>query len=52
MDVTTDHSASVMEWLAAGVPISLLLDLQIPVDSRAIMTTEGGDAGWLLRATA
>jgi hypothetical protein len=51
MDVTTDHGASVMDWLAAGVPISLLLDLQIPVDSRAILTAEGGDAGWL-RATA
>jgi hypothetical protein len=50
MDVTTDHTANVMDWLAAGVPVSLLLDLQIPVDSRAILTAEGGDAGWL-RAT-
>jgi hypothetical protein len=40
----------VMSWLAAGVPVSLLMDLAVPLNSREILSVEGGDAGWL-RAT-
>ena len=51
MQPTLDNTEDVMRWLEAGVPISLLMDLQTPVDSRAIYSAEGGNAGWL-RATA
>lgn len=39
----------VMEMLAAGVPITLIMDLmaQTPLESREIYAAEGGDAGWL-----
>ena len=36
-----------MRLLAAGVPLTLLLDLSLPVDSTAIAKQEGGSAGWL-----
>ena len=36
-----------MRLLSAGVPLSLLLDLSLPVDSRAISAAEGGSASWL-----
>lgn len=42
----------VMEMLAAGVPVTLLIDLvtRTPLDSGEIYATEGGDAGWLAKA--
>ena len=43
-----------MQWLRAGLPLTLLLDL-LPSDgpdSEAIMRREGGDAAWLLPAEA
>lgn len=42
-----------MAWLAAGVPLSLLIDLTAPAapDSTAIFVEEAGDASWLLPAT-
>jgi hypothetical protein len=41
--------AGVMELLAAGVPVTLLIDLvsQEPLESHEIYAVEGGDAGWL-----
>lgn len=46
------HETDVMEMLAAGVPVTLLIDLvaRTPLDSRAIYAAEGGDAGWLAAA--
>ncbi len=44
------NERTVMELLGAGVPVSLLMDLAVPVDSREIYASEGGEAGWL-RAT-
>lgn len=37
----------VMGLLAAGIPVSLLVDLAVPVSSAEILSAEGGDAGWL-----
>jgi hypothetical protein len=45
-----NEQTSVMGLLAAGVPVSLLMDLAVPVSSQEIFSAEGGDAGWL-RAT-
>lgn len=39
------------DLLRSGVPLSLLLDLALPLDSRALLTAEGGSAAWL-RSTA
>jgi len=36
-----------MRLLAAGVPLTLLLDLSLPVDSAGISADEGGSATWL-----
>ena len=36
-----------MRLLSAGVPLTLLLDLGMPVDSAAIAAAEGGSAAWL-----
>lgn len=43
------NETSVMELLAAGVPVTLLMDLtaRAPLASREIYAAEGGDAGWL-----
>ncbi len=49
-DPTTVESratAAGMRLLAAGVPLTLLLDLCLPVDSPAIAAAEGGSAAWL-----
>jgi hypothetical protein len=35
--------------LSEGVPLSLLVDLAQPVESRQIYEDEGGDASWLAR---
>jgi hypothetical protein len=38
---------SVMTLLAAGVPVSLILDLATLPDARELYAVEGGDAEWL-----
>ncbi|MEO6714171.1 MAG: hypothetical protein ABIM89_12185 [Mycobacteriales bacterium] len=47
-----NNETEVMELLAAGIPITLLMDLtaRTPLESREIYATEGGDAGWLATA--
>ncbi|MDQ1709284.1 MAG: hypothetical protein QOG49_669 [Frankiaceae bacterium] len=44
-----NNETGVMDMLAAGVPITLLMDLLVrtPLESREIYAAEGGDAGWL-----
>lgn len=37
--------------LAAGVPLSLLLDLALPLDSRSLLRDEPADTSWLHAAT-
>jgi hypothetical protein len=36
-----------MRLLADHVPVTLLLDLLAPPDSREVLDTEGGEADWL-----
>ena len=43
--MTTDDM--VMGLLAAGVPVTLLLDLAAPPDAGEVYTVEGGEADWL-----
>jgi hypothetical protein len=38
--------------LAAGVPLTLLLDLAAPVPSRELYRDEPGDTAWLARSVA
>ena len=48
-----DRLPDPLEWLAAGVPLSLLMDLvstSVP-DSAEILETEAGDARWLRPVT-
>lgn len=42
----------IMDMLAAGVPVTLLIDLaaRTPLQSHEIYQAEGGDAGWLAHA--
>ena len=40
-------AAAGMRLLSAGVPLTLLMDLSLPVDSAAIAADEGGSAAWL-----
>jgi hypothetical protein len=49
--VTTDPT---MRLLADHVPVTLLMDLMAPPDSREVLDNEGGEADWLagLSATA
>lgn len=42
-----NNPTDVMGLLGAGVPVSLLVDLAVPVSSQEILASEGGDAGWL-----
>lgn len=42
--VETDDALSL---LAAGVPLSLMIDLVLPSSSQEILLAEGGDAHWL-----
>ncbi|MEP7055264.1 MAG: hypothetical protein ABI912_08465 [Actinomycetota bacterium] len=46
------NKTGVMEMLAAGVPVTLLVDLaaQTPLESHEIYQVEGGDARWLAAA--
>ena len=47
-----NDETGVMEMLAAGVPVTLLIDLaaRAPLQSHEIYAVEGGDAGWLQAA--
>lgn len=49
--VTTDPT---MRLLADHVPVTLLMDLLVPPNSREVLDSEGGEADWLagLSATA
>jgi hypothetical protein len=42
----------VMRFLAAGVPVTLLLDLAAPPDAGDLYVSEGGSADWLVPVTA
>ena len=46
------NETGVMELLAAGIPVTLLIDLaaRTPLESHEIYAIEGGDAGWLAAA--
>jgi hypothetical protein len=46
---TDDHTRtdSALDLLAAGVPLSLLLDLAAAVPSREIYAAEPGDTRWV-----
>jgi hypothetical protein len=44
---TAYDSDHVMQLLAGGVPLSLLVDLVVPTPSAEILACEGGDAGWM-----
>jgi hypothetical protein len=57
----TDHARSTephnevstaLELLAAGVPLTLLLDLATPVHSQEIYALEAGEANWLYAGVA
>jgi hypothetical protein len=43
---------TVLELLEAGIPLSLLLDLAMPLDSAAVYETESGSADWLYAVVA
>lgn len=47
-----NNETRIMELLAAGVPVTLLIDLaaRTPLESHEIYAVEGGDAGWLAAA--
>jgi hypothetical protein len=45
--LTRLDSGAVMSLLAAGVPLTLLIDLAAPTPSQEILATEGGNAQWL-----
>ena len=38
---------NLMDMLAAGLPLTLLLDLAAPPVASEVYASEGGDAGWL-----
>jgi hypothetical protein len=44
---TVIEPENMMDMLAAGFPVTLLLDLVAPPDASEIYLTEGGDADWL-----
>jgi hypothetical protein len=46
-DRPSPAAAAGMRLLSAGVPLTLLLDLGMPVDSAVIAAAEGGSAAWL-----
>ncbi|HVB27404.1 MAG TPA: hypothetical protein VNE21_05785 [Mycobacteriales bacterium] len=50
MERTTDPSSQVLDLLADGVPLTLLLDLVLPLDSAGLYRAEPGDASWVHRA--
>lgn len=48
-DVTDEHPA--FDLLRCGVPIALLMDLALPVDSLAICRAEPPDLAWVPAGT-
>ena len=48
----TDRTVEALQLLAAGVPLSLLIDLASTVDSTEMYEREAGSADWLYRAVA
>lgn len=51
-DAPSRASRDAMALLAAGVPLTLLLDLAGPVRSADLLRTEPGDSTWALRRSA
>jgi hypothetical protein len=51
-DTQHDEVATAMELLAAGIPLTLLLDLATPVHSAEIYALEAGAADWLYAGVA
>jgi hypothetical protein len=47
-----DQTNVAMELLAAGVPLSLLLDLASALDSHEVYEREPGSADWLVASVA
>lgn len=46
----TDEIDTVLTLLEAGIPLTLLLDLAMPIRSSDVYKTEPGAADWLLAA--
>ncbi|HTW20208.1 MAG TPA: hypothetical protein VME70_08370 [Mycobacteriales bacterium] len=42
-----DEIDTVLELLEAGIPLTLLLDLAMPIQSAEVYRTEPGSADWL-----
>jgi hypothetical protein len=51
-DTQHDEVHNAMELLAAGIPLTLLLDLATPVHSAELYTLEAGAADWLCAGVA
>ncbi len=47
-----DEVSHALQLLAAGVPLTLLLDLATPVHSSEIYALEAGEADWLYAGVA
>ena len=47
--LTPDEQAFAL--LEAGIPLTLLLDLAMPLDSRALLRDEPADTAWLHAST-
>jgi len=47
-----DAVDTAMELLAAGIPLTLLLDLATPVHSAELYSSEAGSADWLYAGVA
>jgi len=47
MDDQTRSTEQALALLDAGIPLSLLLDLALPLDSDALLRDEPADASWL-----
>jgi hypothetical protein len=47
-----DQTIVAMDLLAAGVPLSLLLDLATTLDSHEVYDREPGSADWLVASVA
>lgn len=48
-DVLDEHPA--FDLMRCGVPITLLMDLALPLDSVAICSEEPADRGWVCTST-
>jgi hypothetical protein len=47
-----DEIDTVLELLEAGIPLTLLLDLAMPINSADVYQTEPGSADWLYAVSA